>query len=78
MMKNKTGRVNKTIGNLKTIWEQLDNACSEIDNATTNIYSMVDTPKELIESAESVDYAFSEIVSLKQKIEMMIEEKEKG
>lgn len=66
-------RMNKTDGNLKTVWQQLDDACGALDNALFNIAMMTDMPKDLKDSADSID--FTAIVILKNHIEELLEAK---
>ena len=67
-------RRNKTMNNLKTVWHHLDEACGHIDHATYELAMMKDLPEDVVKDSERID--FSLIVSLKNKIEEMIEEKE--
>jgi hypothetical protein len=66
-------RINVTDSNLKTVWEQLDNACGEMENALNNIAMMKKLPTEIHNKAQSFDV--SEIVSLKNSIEELREKK---
>lgn len=63
---------NITKHNLEKIWKQLDDACGSIDNALTNINSIGRMPKYIKNRADYID--FSAIVSLKNEIEVMIED----
>lgn len=66
-------RMNKTVGNLDRIWERLDNACGELENALYDLGQMANLPKEIQKGAEILD--ISEIVNLKNAVEQLIEEK---
>lgn len=68
-------RLNKTIGNLEMIWKQLDQSCGFLDNAIINLTSMRNLDQELVNDIERAGLAFQEIVSLKNQVEEMIEEK---
>ena len=66
-------RVNKTIPNLQKVWDKLDKAYENIEVAFEMLESMSDVPDELKSEMERFD--LSTISSLKQYIEMMMEEK---
>lgn len=66
-------RINKTLGNLQTIWNQLDNACGELDNAFSNLNKMIDLPHEIQDNINQID--LTAIVSLKNKLEDLINKK---
>lgn len=66
-------RINKTVNNLKTVWNQLDNASGELHNALDNLAHMVDLDEDVQRQAETID--ISRINHLKNVIEQMIEEK---
>jgi hypothetical protein len=68
-------RLNKTVGNLKTVWKQLDESCGLLDNAIINLTSMRNLDQEMINDIERAGLAFQEIVSLKNEVEEMIENK---
>jgi hypothetical protein len=70
-------RINKTLGNLEKIWTHLDNSCGELENALFNLTSMNNLDSDIWKSIEHNSNAFDEIVSLKNQIEEMIEEKKK-
>jgi ubiquitin C-terminal hydrolase len=57
----------KTQKNLKEVWQQLDDACGSIDNATANLSEMTNLPQQLIDTLDRFD--FGVIVSLKNDIE---------
>lgn len=68
--------MNVTENNLKTVQEQLDNACGDVDNALMNIAAMKNLPDDIKKMAERVGVDFETLVALKNKIEMLIEEKQ--
>lgn len=70
-------RINKTLGNLERIWTQLDNSCGELENALFSLTSMNNLESNIWKSIERNSNAFDEIVSLKNQVEEMIEEKKK-
>jgi aryl carrier-like protein len=65
-------RMNKTEKNLQLVWEDLDTACGLIDNSFENLRSM-SLLDDLKEEIAAID--FTAIVSLKNRIERLIEEK---
>lgn len=65
--------MNMTTSNLETIWQQLDDACGALDNATINIASIAKLPSDIKERAAQID--FSAIVALKNEIELLLEER---
>jgi aryl carrier-like protein len=65
-------RMNKTEKNLQLVWEDLDAACGLIDNSFENLRSM-SLLDDLKEEIAAID--FTAIVSLKNRIERLIEEK---
>lgn len=73
ILKSKT--MKKTVSNLETVWQHLDDACGSLDNALTNISMMKDMPEHVKNSAERLQVEFENIVSLKNKIEEMVESK---
>lgn len=66
-------RINKTIPNLQKVWNKLDRAYENMEAALEMLESMSDIPGELESEMERFD--LSAISSLKQHIEMMMEEK---
>jgi len=67
-------RMNKTENNLQTVWEQLDNASGELDNALTNLGMMRNIPGEVKKSIDLIDT--SQIVNLKNEIEKLMNKKD--
>ena len=68
-------RVNKTIPNLQKVWDRFDKAYENIEAAFEMLESMSDVPNELINEIARFD--ISAISSLKEHIEIMMEEKSK-
>jgi hypothetical protein len=68
-------RINKTVVNLVKVWEQLDNAESELYNALDTLDHMVNLPEEMTRLRNTMDV--SHITSLKNKVEELFEEKAK-
>ena len=68
-------RINKTIPNLQKVWNKLDIAYDNMESAIDMLESMTDIPEELESEIDRFD--LSSISSLKEHIEMMMEEKEK-
>ena len=68
-------RVNKTIPNLEKVWDRFDKAYENIEAAFEMLNSMSDIPDELGYEIERFD--LSAISSLKEYIEIMMEEKSK-
>ena len=68
-------RVNKTIPNLQKVWDRFDNAYENMEAAFEMLESMSDIPNEL--SNEIARFDISAISSLKEHIEIMMEEKSK-
>jgi hypothetical protein len=66
-------RINKTEGNLKRVWNQLDNASGEIYNALDNITRMTDIDPEAKRLAEKIDP--TAIDMLKNYIETLVQSK---
>jgi len=66
-------RVNKTEGNLKRVWNQLDNASGELYNALDNISRMTDIDPEAKRLAEKIDATTIDI--LKNYIEELVQAK---
>ena len=66
-------RVNKTISNLQKVWDRFDKAYENIELAFEMLNSMSDIPNELRNEMESFD--MSAVSSLKEHIEIMMEEK---
>jgi hypothetical protein len=67
-------RMNKTKSNLQYLWDLLDEACGNLDQAFTHMSMMTDIPEEIKKSAEMID--FNAIVNIKNEIEKLIEEKD--
>ena len=68
-------RVNKTIPNLQKIWDRFDKAYENMEAAFEMLESMSDVPNEL--RNEIARFDISAISSLKEHIEIMMEEKSK-
>ena len=68
-------RVNKTIPNLQKVWDRFDKAYENMEAAFEMLESMSDVPNEL--RNEIVRFDISAISSLKEHIEIMMEEKSK-
>ena len=68
-------RVNKTIPNLQKVWDRLDKAYENMEAAFEMLESMTDIPNEL--RNEIARFDISAISSLKEHIEIMMEEKSK-
>lgn len=68
-------RVNKTIPNLQKVWDRFDKAYENMEAAFEMLNSMSDIPDELGYEIERFD--LSAISSLKEYIEIMMEEKSK-
>ena len=68
-------RVNKTISNLQKVWDRFDKAYENMEVAFEILESMSDVPNELRNEIERFD--ISAISSLKEHIEIMMEEKSK-
>ena len=68
-------RVNKTIPNLQKVWDRLDKAYGNMEAAFEMLESMSDVPNEL--RNEIARFDISAISSLKEHIEIMMEEKSK-
>ena len=68
-------RVNKTIPNLQKVWDRFDKAYENMEVAFEMLESMSDVPNEL--SNEIARFDISAISSLKEHIEIMMEEKSK-
>ena len=68
-------RVNKTIPNLEKVWDRFDKAYENMEVAFEILESMSDVPNELRNEIERFD--ISAISSLKEHIEIMMEEKSK-
>lgn len=67
-------RINKTIKNLQEIWDKLDGAYELMENAFEALESMSGIPDDLKKEIDRFD--LSSISSLKQRIEMIMQEKE--
>ena len=68
-------RVNKTIPNLQKVWDRFDKAYENMEAAFEMLNLMSDIPDELGYEIERFD--LSAISSLKEYIEIMMEEKSK-
>ena len=68
-------RVNKTIPNLQKVWDRFDKAYENMESAFEMLESMSDVPNEL--RNEIARFDISAISSLKEHIEIMMEEKSK-
>ena len=68
-------RVNKTITNLQKVWDRFDKAYENMEVAFEMLESMSDVPNEL--RNEIARFDISAISSLKEHIEIMMEEKSK-
>ena len=68
-------RVNKTIPNLQKVWDSFDKAYENMEAAFEMLESMSDVPNEL--KNEIARFDISAISSLKEHIEIMMEEKSK-
>ena len=68
-------RVNKTIPNLQKVWDRFDKAYENMETAFEILESMSDVPNEL--RNEIARFDISAISSLKEHIEIMMEEKSK-
>ena len=68
-------RVNKTIPNLQKVWDRFDKAYENMETAFEILESMSDIPNEL--RNEIARFDISAISSLKEHIEIMMEEKSK-
>ena len=69
------GRVNKTIPNLQKVWDRFDKAYENMEAAFEMLESMSDIPNELRNEISRFDILA--ISSLKEHIEIMMEEKSK-
>lgn len=67
-------RMNKTIKNLQEIWDKLDGAYELMEDAFEALESMSGIPDDLKKEMDRFD--LSSISSLKQQIEMIMQEKE--
>lgn len=68
-------RVNKTIPNLQKVWDRFDKAYENMEAAFEMLESMSDIPNEL--RNEIARFDISAISSLKEHIEIMMQEKSK-
>lgn len=66
-------RINKTIPNLQKVWDNLDAAYENMERVFEMINSMSGVPEELSDEMDRFD--MSAISSLKEHIEMIMEEK---
>lgn len=69
-------RVNKTENNLCEVWNYLDMAYEYMEKAIEKLSGMSNLPSNFVSEIENFD--ISAISSLKQHVEMMIEEKNKA
>ena len=67
-------RVNKTIPNLQKVWNNFDKAYENLEAAFEMLEEMTDLPEELQWEIDRFD--LSAVSSLKQQVEIMMEEKE--
>ena len=67
------GRINKTIPNLQKVWDKLDVAYENIEKAFEMLSAMSNIPEELSDEMDRFD--MSAISSLKEHVEMIMEEK---
>ena len=68
-------RVNKTKNNLCEVWNYLDTAYEYMERAIEKMSDMVDLPDKLVSEKERFD--ISAISSMKEHIEILIEERNK-
>ena len=66
-------RINKTIPNLQKVWDKLDVAYENMEKAFEMLSAMSNIPEELSDEIDRFD--MSAISSLKEHIEMIMEEK---
>ncbi|UGO47859.1 hypothetical protein PQE72_gp055 [Bacillus phage vB_BanS_Skywalker] len=66
-------RINKTANNLRTVWNQLDNASGELYNALHNLSQMTDITGQMKRQMDMIDV--SRIDMLKQELEAIMESK---
>ena len=66
-------RINKTIPNLQKVWYRLDVAYENMEKAFEMLSAMSNIPEELSDEVDRFD--MSAISSLKEHIEMIMEEK---
>lgn len=66
-------RINKTIPNLQKVWDKLDAAYENMEKAFEMLNDMSSIPDELSEEMDRFDMSI--ISSLKEHIEMIMEEK---
>lgn len=66
-------RVNKTVNNLKRVWQQLDDASGAVYNALDNLSQMTDLNPQIQRQADMIDV--TRIDGLKQEVEEMIKAK---
>lgn len=66
------GRVNRTVSNLQKVWDKFDKAYENLEAAFDILEDMVDLPEELQSEMDRFD--LSAVCSLKQQVEMMMEE----
>lgn len=72
--KNTVSRTNKTTNNLQKVWNKFDKAYENLETAFEMLEEMTDLTEELQWEMDRFD--LSAVSSLKQQVEMMIEEKE--
>lgn len=68
-------RVYKTKKNLQTVWNQLDEALGNIDNATYSLACMSDIPKDVQDVVDRIDTG--QLIIVRDTIGKLLEEKEK-
>jgi len=68
-------RVNKTVNNLQTVWNQLDKASEQLYNALDNLASMTNLSETVKRQMDIIDV--SRVDGLKGEIEALIIEKGK-
>lgn len=68
-------RVYKTKKNLQIVWNQLDEALGNIDNATYSLACMSDIPKEAREELDRLDV--HQLIVVRDVVGKLLEEKEK-
>lgn len=67
-------RTNKTISNLQKVWSKLDRAYENLETAFEILEDMTNLPGQLQNEMDRFD--LSAVCSLKQQVEMMMEDKE--
>ena len=69
----KMNRANKMIPSLQKVWNKLDKAYENLEATFDILEDMVNLPEELQDEMDRFD--LSAVCSLKQQVEMMMEEK---